>query len=98
MIETYEFRDEPPLDVEILALGGIDDGAVSPAQLDAWRNHTSRAFSARRVPGGHFFLFHNGDNGGNLGNPAEPTVNSAALRIIIDRMLQLLAADTSSIR
>jgi surfactin synthase thioesterase subunit len=57
MLETHTYVDEPPLDVEILALGGTADAAVTAADLNAWRIHTSQRFSARLLPGGHFFLF-----------------------------------------
>ncbi len=62
MVESYQFADEPPLETEILALGGIDDPVVSAAQLEGWRHHTSLACSVRLLPGGHFFLFDAGSN------------------------------------
>jgi medium-chain acyl-[acyl-carrier-protein] hydrolase len=61
MVETDRYQPEPPLDVELLALGGTDDSAVTPAQLAEWRRHTSRNCAIRQFPGGHFFMFR-GDN------------------------------------
>lgn len=57
MVETYRYAEESPLDVEILALGGTDDPAVSAADLAGWSRHTTRSCSVRQFPGGHFFLF-----------------------------------------
>jgi surfactin synthase thioesterase subunit len=57
MVETYRYSQEPPLDTEILAMGGSDDAAISPAHLEGWRRHAARACSVRLLPGGHFFLF-----------------------------------------
>lgn len=57
LMDTYQHVPEPPLAVEILALGGTNDTAVSRADLSAWRNQTSVRFSTRMLPGGHFFLF-----------------------------------------
>jgi len=62
LLETYEYADEPPLDTEILAIGGTDDRAVSATALADWRRHTSRRFSTRLLPGGHFFLFSTGES------------------------------------
>ena len=80
MVETYRYAPEPPLDVEILALGGTEDPAVSAAQLADWRRHTTRSCSVRQFPGGHFFLFR-GDNRQAETGAVEPP--SPALRTII---------------
>jgi medium-chain acyl-[acyl-carrier-protein] hydrolase len=90
MVETYRFDEEPPLDVEVFALGGSDDPAVSAAQLDGWRRHTARAFSVRFMPGGHFFLFHGNDSCMSTGTSARVQGASSALRMIVDRVRQLL--------
>lgn len=57
MGETYRYADDPPLDAEMLALGGTEDPAVSPAQLSEWGRHTTKQCTMRFFPGGHFFLF-----------------------------------------
>ncbi|HEU4726930.1 MAG TPA: alpha/beta fold hydrolase [Kofleriaceae bacterium] len=54
--ETATFTDEPPLACPITALGGADDERAAPAELDAWRVHTSAAFARELFPGGHFYL------------------------------------------
>jgi medium-chain acyl-[acyl-carrier-protein] hydrolase len=56
MCETYVYQDAEPLDCPISALGGLYDRYVSRADLEAWREQTSAAFSARMFPGGHFYL------------------------------------------
>jgi medium-chain acyl-[acyl-carrier-protein] hydrolase len=82
LLETYKFLDEPPLDLEILALGGTEDRAVSRTQLAEWRRHTSANFSQRMFPGGHFFLFPASER-----SPAEVP---AAVRTIADRLSRLM--------
>lgn len=54
--ETYEFREEPPLDCPILAATGAQDTLAPPEELDGWRRHTRAAFEARVLPGDHFFI------------------------------------------
>lgn len=56
LIETYRYSDEPPLECPIAAFGGHSDERASLAELEAWLNHSSRPFSARQFPGGHFYL------------------------------------------
>lgn len=55
LVETYQHRDEPPLDCPIIALGGLED-APDRADLAAWRVHTSVEFNLHLFPGGHFYL------------------------------------------
>jgi medium-chain acyl-[acyl-carrier-protein] hydrolase len=54
--ETYVYRDEPPLDVPLVAIGGLDDHTVVFDDLAAWRAQTSASFHVELIPGGHFFL------------------------------------------
>jgi medium-chain acyl-[acyl-carrier-protein] hydrolase len=54
--ETYVLADGPPLDCPILAIGGADDDLAPPADLDAWREHTTARFETHILPGDHFFL------------------------------------------
>jgi medium-chain acyl-[acyl-carrier-protein] hydrolase len=55
--ETYEHRDEPPLEVPITALTGTSDVKVTLAEAEAWERHTSAGFRLHVFPGDHFFLF-----------------------------------------
>jgi surfactin synthase thioesterase subunit len=74
LLETYEYADEPPLETDVLAIGGTEDRAVSATALADWRRHTSRRFSHRMLPGGHFFLFPPAEQ--------ETSVQGAAVRLI----------------
>ncbi len=53
--ETYEFREEAPLDCPITAYGGVADLKVSRENVEAWGRHTGGPFVIRMFPGGHFF-------------------------------------------
>ena len=86
LVETYRSPARPPLEVEIVALGGADDPAISAAKLAGWRTHTTGKFSARLLPGGHFFLFRGDGPQPTGGNPAAV---SPALRLVIDRLSTL---------
>lgn len=80
MGETYRYTPEPPLDVELLALGGSEDPAVSADQLAEWSRHTARNCTVQLFPGGHFFLFR-GD--GQQPQSATRESPSPALRTIV---------------
>lgn len=56
LVETYHYRDEPPLDCPIVAFGGDQDEWAHPADLAAWQRQTRGAFKRELFPGGHFYL------------------------------------------
>jgi medium-chain acyl-[acyl-carrier-protein] hydrolase len=56
MSATYAYNAEPPLDLPIVALGGLSDETVSPAELRAWSAQTTSDFRVQWFPGGHDFL------------------------------------------
>lgn len=56
VVETYAYRDEPPLDCPIVAFGGLDDEDAGQAQMSAWQAQTRDALALHMFPGGHFFL------------------------------------------
>jgi medium-chain acyl-[acyl-carrier-protein] hydrolase len=56
LVETYQYQDENPLDCPILALAGDEDPEATIADMGAWRQQTTAAFSLRIFPGGHFFV------------------------------------------
>jgi medium-chain acyl-[acyl-carrier-protein] hydrolase len=57
LAETYRWRpDAPPLGCPISALGSEEDRFVTRDDVEAWRVHTTGAFAARFLPGGHFFI------------------------------------------
>ena len=46
----------PPLDCDVLALGGEEDDWVDNDMLTAWGDCTTAAFERRLFPGGHFYF------------------------------------------
>lgn len=54
--ENHCYRDEPPLDISILALGGADDPHVTRTELELWRQRSTASFACAQYPGGHFYL------------------------------------------
>ncbi len=83
LLDTHVFAEEPPLDLELLALGGTEDPAVQPAELAEWGRYTTKKCTTRLFPGSHFFLFRD-DNEAGAGRPAmQPRrTSSAALQTI----------------
>jgi len=57
LTETYEHRDEPPLEAPITALAGTDDAKVPLEDAEAWGRHTSGGFRLHAFPGDHFYLY-----------------------------------------
>lgn len=55
LIQTYTYRYEPPLNVPLTALGGLEDD-ISTEDIEGWRKETTAAFSSRMFPGDHFYL------------------------------------------
>lgn len=56
VLESYTYTPTPPLDLPVRAFCGDADPHISPAQADAWREHTSSRFALTTVAGGHFYL------------------------------------------
>ena len=54
--ETYAYRPQELLDVDITVLGGDRDPEVTTFQLNAWRELTTGRVSTELIPGDHFFL------------------------------------------
>jgi medium-chain acyl-[acyl-carrier-protein] hydrolase len=54
--ESYTYQVEAPLDLPLIALGGLDDPRVDRDELEAWRLQTSDRFECEQFPGSHFFL------------------------------------------
>jgi medium-chain acyl-[acyl-carrier-protein] hydrolase len=57
-LETWKFKESPPLDIPMSVFGGISDGGVPLENLDAWAAHTTARFKRHMFPGDHFFLHH----------------------------------------
>jgi medium-chain acyl-[acyl-carrier-protein] hydrolase len=56
LLDTYAYAVREPLDVPISAFTGADDRRVGPGDLAGWARHTTGAFRARALPGGHFYF------------------------------------------
>ena len=56
LVETYEYRESPPLDCPLAAIGGADDAQAPPEAIEPWREHTRGRFRSRILAGDHFFL------------------------------------------
>jgi medium-chain acyl-[acyl-carrier-protein] hydrolase len=54
--ETYLYEGGTALDVTICALAGDRDLDATPADLAAWRAHTTCSFALHVIPGDHFFM------------------------------------------
>lgn len=58
LIQTYTYTHEPPLNIPLTAIGGLED-EISREALEGWRAQTTRAFSVRMLSGDHFYLTTN---------------------------------------
>jgi medium-chain acyl-[acyl-carrier-protein] hydrolase len=54
--ENYVYTAEEPLDCSLAAFGGTNDIRVRRDEVSAWHAQTSKSFSQRMFPGGHFFI------------------------------------------
>src|SRR5687768_3047054 len=58
LIQTYTYSDEPPLNIPLTAIGGLQD-EITREELEGWRAQTTGAFSLRMLSGDHFYLTTN---------------------------------------
>lgn len=56
LCETYEYLDEPPLEVPFAIYGGTEDWRVTEADLQGWDRHTSRGATHTMISGLHLFI------------------------------------------
>jgi surfactin synthase thioesterase subunit len=56
VFDTYQYQPAPPIPWPIHVLTGSADPSVRPADLEAWRAHTTGACTVRALPGDHFFV------------------------------------------
>ncbi|MGN6321576.1 MAG: thioesterase II family protein [Dyella sp.] len=59
MFETWEHRDDTPVNCPLTALGGDADREVPIEDLRAWSQMTSAEFEHHLFPGDHFFIHSN---------------------------------------
>ena len=56
-LEDYEYiPGKPPLNIPLIAYGGLDDPRVSSNELEGWALHTNSSFKTQYFPGDHFFI------------------------------------------
>lgn len=53
--QTYEYVEEPPLDVPITVMRGAEDHDIPEEAAVAWREQTEDEFLCITLPGDHFF-------------------------------------------
>lgn len=58
LVERYMWEEERPLALPITAFGTAADPIATPAQLEAWQQHTSHTCAVHLFPGDHFYLRH----------------------------------------
>ncbi len=59
MLQTWRYREEPPLPVSIVAMGGTDDASVPAEMLIAWDIHSTKPVEVQLFAGGHFYVDEN---------------------------------------
>lgn len=55
-VETYQFIPDHPLEIPIVALGGLHDPRISRERLEGWSTQTSAGFKSHYFDGDHFFI------------------------------------------
>lgn len=56
LYEQYIYKDRKPLHIPLIVCGGEYDQDVSKEELQAWQQHSDRAFTMHMFAGGHFYL------------------------------------------
>ena len=56
VLETYIYKNEPPLECSITAFGGLQDQEVSVEELEGWREQSKGSYKLQMFPGDHFFI------------------------------------------
>lgn len=56
LVETYKYREEPPLACPIVAFGSLNDNEELPDMIYDWRQQTTRGFSMHILSGDHFYV------------------------------------------
>ena len=56
LFETYQYREDAPLDIPLSVFGGLQDPMTTKNGLEAWQEQTRNTFSLRMLPGEHFFI------------------------------------------
>ena len=60
MVETYEYRNGPPLPCPLTVYGGLQDSRIAIESLRAWEAQTTETCKVRMFDGDHFFIHNSG--------------------------------------
>ncbi|UII23300.1 type I polyketide synthase [Fulvivirga ligni] len=56
LIDSFKYEFQPPFDLPIIAIHGVDDNTVSHGQIENWKNETTTTFKLIQRKGGHHYL------------------------------------------
>lgn len=56
VLETYIYKNEPPLESSITAFGGLQDQEVNVEELEGWQEQSKASYKLQMFPGDHFFI------------------------------------------
>ncbi|MBW4447027.1 MAG: thioesterase II family protein [Spirirestis rafaelensis WJT71-NPBG6] len=56
VLETYIYKNEPPLECSITAFGGLQDQEVNVEELEGWQEQSKASYKLQMFPGDHFFI------------------------------------------
>ncbi|AUG55742.1 thioesterase II family protein [Thalassospira marina] len=85
--DRYDYNEQPPFDLPVLATKGLHDPIMSLAELKAWSDQTTGKFECLELSGAHFFDSHGSTRLEKLltetvirwGNAPSPTPRKAIL-------------------
>ncbi|UII27311.1 alpha/beta fold hydrolase [Fulvivirga maritima] len=61
LIDSFSYQFEPPFDLPITAIHGVQDNNITPAQMQNWKNETTQTFKLIQRKGGHHYLHHDSE-------------------------------------
>lgn len=56
LADTYQYREEPALNIPLWILGGKEDPLANASTLKGWSRQTTGPFCVKLYPGSHFFI------------------------------------------
>ena len=56
LLESYRYSSGAPLEIPIVAIGGVEDEDIRVESLRHWKDQTSNSFQLHALEGGHFFF------------------------------------------
>ncbi|MBL3656243.1 type I polyketide synthase [Fulvivirga sediminis] len=61
LIDSFSYQFEPPFDLPITAIHGVQDNTVTHAQIQNWKNETTKTFKLIQRKGGHHYLHYDSE-------------------------------------